>query len=343
MTGRTAARPRGARAAIPAAPPVLAVAIAAALLAGATALAVLTLAATLRSAPPAGAPGSAAAPAAVVRAWVAALNAAAGGEAGPLARTTAPGFALHRAGEPDLDAARLAALLADLGRGTEGLRFTVGEIVADGEWAAARLTVTGGARRVAGTEIAGARPAVETAAFFRVADGLAAEAWAPDLGAGLPRTLPPARVPLWMSPTPAILARIVIPPGAEASGLATSGIHLLLPETGAVEAQVSGSALALDGDGPGGWQVIPATGRPVALAAGDALLVTSGAFHGVRNRGAVPASVLGFATAPYLAESGEGRQPPKTTPLTAIYHARLGMPVSLPGGVTSVTLARGLG
>lgn len=334
---------RRLRAAVPAAPPVVAVAIAAALLAAASVLAALSLVATMSSGPE---EPSGVAAAATVRAWIGWLNEAAGMRGGPVdagADVLAPGFALHQPGRPDLPPARLEALLAEMGRGVDGLRFVADGIVSDGEWAAARLVVTGGERRVAGTAITGARPVLDVAVFFRLEDGRIAEAWAPEFVGWLPRAMPSVRVPLWRSPTPVVLARIVLPPGADVSGLATSGMHLLLPETGVVQVRVAGRALVLRGDGAAGWEVIPPGGAWTALLPGEALLVTDGSFHAVMNRGSVPASMLGFATVPYIAESGEGRMLPKTTPLSGIYGAQQGVVVSLPGGVRSVTLARGLG
>ncbi len=201
------------------------------------------------------------------------------------------GVRIHRTDGIETDPAAFAAGLAAIGRATDELRFTVVSIVAQGDQAAAHVAL----RDPTGY-------AAEGTVFFSLDGNRITTIWDGLDLAGFPRTRPSVILPSWPGPTPVVLARLALPPGAELPDLSVPGPHLLASEGGELDVALGGMASVQDA-GTDAWRTT-GSGQTVRLRSDGALLVDPGVSHRVRNPGPHPASVLGLAVLPAMSSIG---------------------------------------
>ncbi len=304
--------------------PTAAVALCGVLLAVATALTVTGFWASATPSPA----GSGGAGVRAIRAFYTAADAVvARGNGSAIEAVLDAGVRIQRAGGIETDPAAFAAELAAIGRATGGLRFTVVGIVAEGDRAAAHVAL----RDPTGY-------AAEGTVFFSLDGDRITSIWdGLDLD-DFPRNRPSAILPSWHGPTPVVLARLVLPPGAELPDLSVPGPHLFVPEAGELDV-ASGGKASLQDAGTDAWRP-KGPGQTVRLRSGDALLVDPGVSHRVRNPGPHPASVLGLAVLPAMSSIGASSS---FNLAYDLYGGTAGSTFAGIDGVTSTILAAGTG
>jgi predicted SnoaL-like aldol condensation-catalyzing enzyme len=233
----------------------------------------------------------------LIHRFYAASNAVlAGSSPAALDHILAPDLITHHAGMAPGDHAALVSHLTDLRRAAPGAHLRVSTVLAEGEWAAARVSLLGLDPIVDGVPLAPAPAPPAQTEFFRVVDGKIAEYWPGGSAINVPRALPPIAVAPWMTDTAVALARFTFPTGAALRDLESPAEHLILLESGELDIRLSGSASWFEaGRAQAGWQAIPASGQELILRAGDAVLIPPGIHHTISNAHPGAATMLGIA------------------------------------------------
>ncbi len=230
---------------------------------------------------------------ATVHAFYAAANhALRTGDPATLDHLLAPDFVEH-ADRPGLPPGRdgLLPYLARLRAAHPSLRFTVEEMLANGDRVTVRVTARAPAPTASLDGLVAQDETWTGVDVFRVVAGQVAERWS---GSDAPSLVQPlARVPLerWppgMSVTAA--ARLTMTPGAEVSGIASLRPSLLVIEAGELTVRGSGEAQVFRGSGhPVALQVLASAGAEPVLRAGDVVAFPGGTGAlSLRNEGSEP-------------------------------------------------------
>ncbi len=241
-----------------------------------------------------------------VRAFYAAANdALRTGYPASLERLLAPDFVEH-ADRPGLPPGHdgLLPYLARLRAAHPTLRFTVEEVLANGDLVTVRVTTGSDPGRLGLGDLAADLQGWTGVDVFRVVAGQVAERWS---GSDAPSLVQPlARVPLerWppgMSLTAA--ARLTMPPGAEVSGMALPGPSLLVIEAGALAVRGSGEAQVFQGSGlPVVPRVLVPAGAEPVLGPGDVVAFPAGTEAlSLRSEGTEPVVAVAVAWFPLTA------------------------------------------